>query len=270
MTTTLDIRTADGVAFTLPLAGPASRAAAIGIDIVLIIALSWLLSALSGLVAIVSPDWAVALPGLIFFIVQTLYGMVLEGVWRGQTVGKRVLGLRVVDDRGLRLRPSQVVVRNLLRLVDALPVFYLVGGVAMALNRHYQRLGDMAAGTVVVRNRTVRQPRIDGLLAGRYNSFRDHPILEARLRQRTSPELAALILSALMRRDDLDPPERLRVYARLVTHLRGLVEFPAELTDGLSDEQYLRNAADSVYRKRAGSSPGSPAVSTSVGNDHLR
>jgi len=260
MTTTLDIRTAEGVVFTLPLAGPASRAAALGIDIILVIALSWLLSALSGLVAVVSPDWAAALPGLIFFFVQTVYGMVLEGLWRGQTVGKRVLGLRVVDDRGFRLRASQVVVRNLLRLVDALPVFYLVGGVAMALSRHCQRLGDVAAGTVVVRSRTVRQPRFDGLLAGRYNSFRDHPILEARLRQRTSPDLAALILSALLRRDELEPSARLRVYARLVGHLRGLVEFPPEVTEGLSDEQYLRNAADTVYRRRATSASGSPSA----------
>ena len=263
MTTTLDIRTAEGVVFTLPLAGPASRAAALGIDLVLAIAIAWLLSALSGLVAVVSPEWAAALPALIFFFVQTAYGMVLEGLWRGQTVGKRVLGLRVVDDRGLRLRPSQVVVRNLLRLVDSLPVFYCVGGLSMVLSRHCQRLGDLAAGTVVIRNRTVRQPRLDGLLAGRYNSFRDHPVLEARLRQRTSPDLAALILGALLRREELDPSARLRVYAQLAARLRELVEFPSEITDGLSDEQYLRNAADSVYRKRGAtpveSRPAAPA-----------
>jgi uncharacterized RDD family membrane protein YckC len=249
MTTTLDIRTPEGVVFSLPLAGPASRAAAIGIDTAVVMMLSWLASQLSVLVAVVSPEWAVALPALLFFLIKMLYGMVLEGFWRGQTVGKRVLGLRVVDDRGLTLRPGQVVVRNVLRLLDALPMFYLVGGVSMVLTRHCQRLGDLAAGTVVVRRVPVREPRLDAVLAGQFNSFRRHPLIEAQLRQHTTPDLAALALGALMRRDELEPSARLRVYGRLADHFRGLAQFPAETTAGLSDEQYLRNVVETVFRR---------------------
>jgi uncharacterized RDD family membrane protein YckC len=251
MTSTLNIRTPEGVTFSLPLAGPVSRAVAIGIDFLLILALTWIATRLVQLVAIVSPQWAAALPSLVYFVIQSAYGMVLEGVWRGQTVGKRVVGIRVVDDRGLALRPAQVVVRNVLRLVDSLPVFYLVGGVSMVVTRHNQRLGDLAAGTVVVRRTLEHEPRIEGLLAGQYNSFREHPLIEARLRQRTTPELAALALGALMRRDDLNPPDRLKVYARLADHFREICPFPEVVIAGLSDEQYLRNVVESVYRRRA-------------------
>lgn len=251
MTTTLDIRTPEGVVFALPLAGPASRAAAVGIDLVVVTMGAWLISMLSQLVAVVSPDWATALPALIFFGAQMGYGMVMEWWWRGQTLGKWVMRLRVVDDRGLTLRPSQVVMRNVLRLVDSLPVFYLVGGVSMALTRHCQRLGDLAAGTVVVRQVRVREPRLDRVLAGQYNSFRQHPLIEARLRQQTTPEVAGLALGALLRRDELEPAARLRVYAGLAGHFRSLAGFPAEATAGLSDEQYLRNVVETVFRKRS-------------------
>lgn len=250
MTTTLEIRTPEGVVFSLPLAGPASRGAAVAIDLVVVVLMAWLLSTLALLLAVVSADWARALPVLILFLVKMLYGMVLEGFWRGQTLGKYVLGLRVVDDQGLSLRPSQVVVRNILRLVDSLPIFYLVGGISMVLTRHCQRLGDLAAGTVVVRESRAREPRLDALLAGEFNSFRQHPLAEARLRQRTSPELAGVALSALLRRESMEPSARLRVFGQLAAHFRSLAEFPAETTLGLSDEQYLRNVVESVYRKR--------------------
>ncbi len=250
MRTTLDIRTPEGVVFSLPLAGPASRGAAVVIDLIAVMMVSWLLSTLSQMVAVVSPALAAALPMLIMFLVQMLYGMVFEGFWRGQTPGKRALGLRVMDDRGLSLRPAQVVVRNILRLVDSLPVFYLLGGISMVLTRHCQRLGDLAAGTVVVRRVKVREPRLDEVLAGEFNSFRQHPMIEARLRQQTSPELAGLALSALLRRDELDPAARLRVYGRLADHFRSLAAFPEETITGLSDEQYLRNVVETVFRKR--------------------
>jgi uncharacterized RDD family membrane protein YckC len=250
MTTTLDIRTPEGVVFSLPLAGPVTRATAMAIDFAVVSLVTWLLSTLAVLVALVSPGWAIALPALLFFVVQVLYGMVLEGFWRGQTLGKRVMGLRVMDDRGLSLRPGQVVVRNLLRLFDSLPIFYPVGGVSMVLTRHCQRLGDLAAGTVVVRPATVREPRLEGVLAGQYNSFRQHPLIEARLRQQTTPELAGLALSALLRRDELEPAARLRVYAQMADHFRSQVAFPTETIVGLTDEQYLRNVVETVFRKR--------------------
>jgi uncharacterized RDD family membrane protein YckC len=249
-TATLEIRTPEGVVFALPLAGPISRSLALVMDLLVVMAITWAVSILMVLWAIVSPGWAGAMQALVFFTVQAMYPMALEWLWRGQTVGKRVMKLRVVDDRGLGLRPGQVVIRNLLRAVDSLPLFYMIGGICMVFSRHCQRLGDLAAGTVVVRTQPVRSPRLEGLLAGQYNSFRQHPLLEARLRQKTSPEEAGLALSALLRRDALEPVHRLRVFGELAAHYREMAPFPPEATEGLTDEQYLRNVVETLFRRR--------------------
>jgi uncharacterized RDD family membrane protein YckC len=248
-TTTLDIRTPEGVHFSLPLAGPVGRTLAWLIDFAVLTGLTWITSLVLMPLLVLSASWALTAQLLMQFIITTFYGVVLEWWWRGQTVGKRVLKLRVMDERGLGLRPSQVIVRNILRAIDSLPIFYVVGGATMVFTRHCQRLGDLAAGTVVVRTPVLREPRLDAVLAGRYNSFRDHPLIEARLRQRVSPEEAQLVLSALIRRDELDPTRRLEVYREIAGHLRTLAPFPPEVTSTLTDEQFLRNAADTIFRK---------------------
>jgi uncharacterized RDD family membrane protein YckC len=78
-----------------------------------------------------------------------LYGFVLEATF-GRTIGKRLLGLVVVAADGSRCSTRNVAIRNLLRIVD-FPLFYLVGFVAMALTRQRQRLGDLAAGTIITK-----------------------------------------------------------------------------------------------------------------------
>jgi hypothetical protein len=82
----------------------------------------------------------------------------------------------------------------LLRVVDLLPACYLVGGVACLLSRRAQRLGDLAANTIVVRSRQPPAPDLDQLLAGKFNSLRDYPHLAARLVQRVTPPEAYLAL----------------------------------------------------------------------------
>jgi hypothetical protein len=102
---------------------------------------------------------------------------------------------------------------------------------------------------VVIRSQQNEEPDLENILRGQHNSFFEHPVAEARLRQQTSPEAAALALSALIRRDELDPTQRLKVFASLAEYFKGFATFPAEVTSRLSDEQYLRNVVDSLYRK---------------------
>jgi uncharacterized RDD family membrane protein YckC len=103
--------------------------------------------------AAAGPLWLPAVTALVLS-----YFFVCEAVW-GQTVGKRRLGLRVVRVDGRRLSPTAVAPRTVLRLIDAAPVFYLIGGVTMLLSgRRRQRLGDLAAGTMVVRATSTNQP----------------------------------------------------------------------------------------------------------------
>jgi uncharacterized RDD family membrane protein YckC len=250
-TNTLLIRTPEGILFSQLLAGPMIRFAAWGIDLACIIAATMLLKTLIGFVALLSLDVARAISILAYPIVSIGYGMALEWYWRGQTLGKRLLRLRVVDAEGLRLQFSQIVIRNLLRFVDMLPAFYLVGGIACLAGRRAQRLGDLAANTIVVRNPKITEPDLDQLLAGKYNSLRDYPHLEARLRQRISPAEAGIAMQALLRRDLLEPQARVELFSEIAEHFRSQVEFPPEATDGITDEQYVRNVVDVLYRTRS-------------------
>ena len=101
---------------------------------------------------------------LAFSLATFVYFWVCEARW-GQTLGKRLFGLRVVRTDGSRLGYRAAFVRTALRAVDFLPVAYAAGAVTISATRRRQRLGDLAAGTVVVRPRTVRlnEPATDRL-----------------------------------------------------------------------------------------------------------
>jgi uncharacterized RDD family membrane protein YckC len=215
------------------------------------------ISAAAGVIAtvlsvagVVSLDLSRALTMLTYFVLTIGYGIALEWFWRGQTLGKRLLRLRVMDVQGLRLQPSQVIIRNLLRFVDSLPALYGLGGIACFISRRSQRLGDLAANTIVVRVPKISDPDLEQLLAGKYNSLRDYPHLAVRLRQRVSPREAAVAVQALLRRDDLSPEARVDLFRDIAAHFRSLVPFPDEATYGTTDEQYVRNVVDILYTAR--------------------
>lgn len=249
-TSTLTIRTPEGVVFALQLASPVTRFLAWALDFACITTVLSILGTVMRLLDLLSLDLTRGLCILLFFIVQIGYGFFCEWLWRGQTIGKRLLRLRVVDAHGLRLQFSQIVIRNLLRFVDMLPAFYLVGGIATLLNVRTQRLGDLAANTVVIRAPKIEQPDLEQIMSGKFNSLRNHPHLEARLRQNISPAEASLALQAVLRRDEFEPRARAELFARLGDHFRSLVEFPPESVEGIADEQYLRDVVDTVFRPR--------------------
>jgi len=246
----LRIRTPEGVIFSQTLAGPVVRFVAWFVDLMAISALMGLIGSVIAFFSLISEDLAGAFYALVYFVVSIGYGLASEWLWRGQTPGKRFFRLRVVDAEGLKLQFHQIVVRNLLRFVDSLPLLYVVGGLACWSTRKFQRLGDIAANTIVVRIPLITEPEIDQLEAGRYNSLRQYPHLEARLRQQTGEADAAVALQALLRRDDFEPSARIELFSELAAYFRTKVSFPAEATDGISDEQYIRNVVDVLYRTR--------------------
>ncbi len=247
-TKTLIVQTPEGVTFSLSLAGPVTRCLAWVLDLFIanfILLLAYFAFVFIGLI---NAEITGAIFILVNFIITIGYGIFCEWYLRGQTLGKRVFKLRVMDEQGLRLKFSQVVIRNLLRPVDGIPLAYLLGGLACLISKKSQRLGDLAAGTIVVRHPTIFQPDLDQLMAGKYNSFRDYPHLEARLRQRATPQEAGIALRALLRRDVLDPAPRVELFRDLADHFKSLVPFPPEAVEGIPDEQYLRNVVDALYR----------------------
>ena len=250
-TNTLLIKTPEGIAFSLLLAGPVTRCLAWLVDLGCIVGASILIGFLLSFLRWISLDLGRAISVLAYFLLQVGYGIAMEWLWRGQTVGKRLLRLRVMDAQGLRLQFSQVVIRNLLRFVDMLPAFYLVGGLACLISRRAQRLGDFAANTIVVyqprqaeaRPRSTAGRQIQ--LAAGISASGSAPAA-ARFARRK----AGLAVQALLRRDDFEPAARLELFAEIAGHLRSLVEFPPEAIEGITDEQYVRNVVDVVFRAR--------------------
>lgn len=246
---TLLIQTPEGIVFPLILASPISRFLALAIDVIAIYVITFAVMYVVMAVSLIHSDIAGMFWLLSQFALSIGYPIFFEWAWRGQTIGKRAMRIQVMDEQGLRLQFHQIVIRNLLRFVDFIPGFYLIGGVASVLSPRAQRLGDMAAGTIVVHHPKVREPDLDQVLPGKYNSFRNYPHLAARLRQNTSPTEAGIALSALVRRDELDSDARLRLFAEIKARLEQHAAFPPEVAEGISDEQYVRNAVEVLFRQ---------------------
>lgn len=96
-------------------------------------------------------NWLGALGGIAVFALFWGYYMVLEITTNGQSIGKRALGLRVIKEGGYPIGFSDAAIRNLVRIVDFLPFCYGVGLFSMLINRDWRRLGDLAAGTLVIK-----------------------------------------------------------------------------------------------------------------------
>lgn len=249
----LTVLTPEGIEFSFYLAGPLVRFLAWLIDAAVIAAAMIGMNILIRFLGLISADFARAANMLAYFIISIFYGILMEWKFGGQTLGKQLLRLRVLDAHGLQLQFSQVVIRNLLRFVDSLPVFYMVGGLTGLIGSKAQRLGDLAANTIVVANPALPEPDLAQLLQGKYNSFTEYPHLVARLRQRVSAQMARIALTALMRRDSLADGARVEVFKSIAARFKERVVFPPEATEGMSDERYVRNCVDVLYQSQVSS-----------------
>ena len=245
----LIVRTPEGIEFSILLAGPMVRFLALCIDMACVSLVTITVGSLLRLFSILSPDLGMALIILVSFIISVGYGICCDWFWFGQTLGKRLLRLRVVDEQGLRLQFSQVVVRNLLRIVDTLPLLYMAGGVACLISAKSQRLGDIAASTIVIRNPEISLPELEPLADEKFNSLSEHPHLAARLRQKVGRDELSIALRALLRREELEPAARVELFSELAEHFRSLVKFPHEAVDGVTDERYVRNVVDLLCKR---------------------
>ena len=157
------VKTGELVSFEYELAGAGSRFIALMIDsLIQILALTLLLvvSALQQwqLAKIVNMSekgggpYLAAFVLLLLFIIFFGYFIIFEIVWHGQTPGKRLLHIRVVRDGGQRSDPVTIVTRNLIRIVEAGLFFYFISFIVMVISPENKRLGDYAAGTIVIRD----------------------------------------------------------------------------------------------------------------------
>lgn len=167
----LNIETPEQVELRFPVAGIGSRFLALMTDsllqgaaiLVLILGFVLIVSALpkgigGGPPSSTAGKWIVAGIFLFYFLLYWGYYSLFEAFWNGQTPGKRLLKIRVIKDSGRQITLFEALARNLLRVVDMLPSFYLIGVITMLCNREQKRLGDLVAGTIVVHERNEEQP----------------------------------------------------------------------------------------------------------------
>jgi uncharacterized RDD family membrane protein YckC len=154
---TLDDRftivTPEGVEVDLVLAGLGSRFIARLLDTLVQFAIILPLAILQ---AAAHVGWVTAIMVVLYFSAGFAYDVLFELFGSGRTIGKRAAGLRVVRSGGQSIDPLASLIRNVLRLIDFLPSVYLVGAISIIASRNNQRLGDLAAGTLVVRERNGR------------------------------------------------------------------------------------------------------------------
>jgi uncharacterized RDD family membrane protein YckC len=161
----LSIDTPELVAIEMPLAGIGSRFIALLVDtliwgvslFVLILLFSVLMPAIAAFNRL-SFQWAVAIVILLIFLYNWGYFTLFEAFWNGRTPGKKVAKIRVIQRSGRPIGLIESMARNFVRYVDQLPGFYVVGVITMFLTRQHQRLGDLAAGTLVVQDREQVAP----------------------------------------------------------------------------------------------------------------
>ncbi len=150
----LSIDTPDNILLDADLAGFGSRCIAAMLDYTILIVVDVVISIL--IVRSMPPDGndtsrRTALLVMVQFVLIIFYHLLFEFLWNGQTPGKRWTGLRVVRTNGLPLTASAILIRNLVRVFDFLPALYGVGLLVMFATKNTQRLGDLAARTVVIR-----------------------------------------------------------------------------------------------------------------------
>ncbi len=222
MDRTLDVRTPESIAFSYELAGVGSRFLAVLIDLLiqigLIVLLFWGLVEASTHIptpkhANTSLDDSLGTAVLVVIIFLILFGyfILFEAFWNGQTPGKKLMGIRVVRDGGYPLDFAASLVRNLVRVGEATFGFYVVSAIVAVASPENKRLGDMAAGTIVVRDARLSQ---EALL----RDLREQPSYAATAY--VSGEERALIKRFLERRDTLVSERRKAIAHDLAERVR--------------------------------------------------
>lgn len=245
----IDVRTGESVAIRFELAGVGSRFLAMSIDFA--IQIGALLAVFFGLallgwsrraIPVVAPtkvENAILIGLLAIFVFVLFFGyfIIFELWWSGRTPGKRALGIRVVRDAGFPIDIGAAVIRNLVRVLEFGLGLYAISAISALLSRENKRLGDFAAGTIVVRDRTIAGAQLDAYLA-RETSENDG----------VSAADRALIERFMVRRAQLEPHARAALAAQIATRVRPTLRASF---DHLSDEDLVTHLGRGALERPA-------------------
>ena len=245
------VATPESVDFSLDVAGIGSRFLAVFLDTTIQSAVMFALLLGSAFLRELIPaplaeSFVQAFLVVLAFVVYWGYFVFFETVWNGQTPGKRRIGLRAVKQSGLPMTFLDVLVRNILRIVDFLPLFYGLGVLFMFIGRGSRRIGDLAAGTLVIKEKPLSLSEV-GTRADVSNWERglQDPAILGRVR-RLNHEETQLLRTFLERRFRMDPEARRRIAERLAGLYLRLLGLDGEELE--SREAFL----EEVLRAKAG------------------
>jgi uncharacterized RDD family membrane protein YckC len=228
----LTIETPEQTLLDFAVAGIGSRFLAILLDVLIQSAVALaaffvflLFSATLGKAGPKSSMWVGAFLILFYFLLYFGYYAFFEIVWNGQTPGKRKVGIRVIKDDGRPLTPAESIGRNLMRIVDWLPLFYGVGIICAFFSKGNKRLGDLVAGSLVVRETSLAELK---------PIWQTTPVPSSQLPQtsgnlgaiRLTPQEAALIETFLSRRSSLDYVLRRRMADEVFAKVKDKIVVP--------------------------------------------
>jgi uncharacterized RDD family membrane protein YckC len=253
----LTIETPEQTSLEFPLAGVGSRALALLLDtliqavaaiaiIILLVIFSRGVAAVTVRVQAAVGLWFEAIMVLIWFVIYYGYFAIFESVWNGQTPGKRIAHLRVIQESGRPVQVWQSVARNVMRFIDQLPSFYAVGLVSALISKQNRRLGDFVAGTVVVHERPLTKIAV-GWTSTPLEGAPAMRLGAARL----GPEETRLIEAFLQRRDSLDIEVRSRMAHQIAERTAaklGTTLEDARTAGFATDEKFI----EAVARERFG------------------
>jgi uncharacterized RDD family membrane protein YckC len=182
-------------------------------------------------------SWLPAMLVIFVFCVYWGYFAFFEIIWKGQTPGKRLSGIRAIKNSGRALNVYEVIGRNLLRAVDWLPAMYITGIVSMMISRQNQRLGDHLVGSIVVHEKGVADARPE------WSSGTVTVSAEPQI-SKITPEELVLIETYLQRRDTLEFGHRDAIANKIALRIEGKtgIERPADQTL----DQFLETIAKRV------------------------
>jgi len=204
-----------------------------------------------------APKWLIAILIIIVFLIFSGYFIVFEWLWNGQTPGKRLLKLRVIRDDGRPITLWEAIARNLLRIADAIPAivvpFYSVGLIVIFLSGRDQRIGDIFAGTVVIRERSDEAPTFDQTFS---NPIRDVAFTRVQKSADVQANVAMLsehevevVESFLRRRWDLTERQRLWMAWRIALPIMYKLK-PAYNLESFTYEGFLEEILHRFHAKQ--------------------
>jgi uncharacterized RDD family membrane protein YckC len=254
---TLDIQTPENVAFGYQVAGIGSRFLATLLDtflifllqIVVILVFILILSSFDLLGETIAA-WVYAVLGIVGFIFFWGYYIFFEMLWNGQTPGKRWVGLRVIRTDGTPITLSESFIRNLTRLVDFLPAMYGIGIISMFLDKQSRRLGDLAAGTLVVHDRapiSIQALSVKRTVNFSMQGFKPVSLDGFPLERLTNDDLA-LIEDFLLRREQLTHRQTLANQILNTLHTR--LGLPLPSINRVEAEDMLLAILQAVQKKQ--------------------